>query len=103
MIINKENDIITPGGIVMNKDDLQAIRQIIQEELKPVKSQLDENAQMLRALEEASKVHKADMDNLTHQVASLSGEVNSMRKDISRIEVATAENWTDIAKLKAVK
>lgn len=61
-----------------------------------IQSQLDEHTQILKTLEEASKVHKTDMDNLTHQVAEV-------KKDLSRIEIATAENWTDIAKLKAVK
>jgi predicted nucleic acid-binding Zn-ribbon protein len=43
-------------------------------------SRLDEHYQILRALEHASTVHKADIDNLTHQVAGLSGGFKSIQK-----------------------
>lgn len=98
----------------MDSKDLQAISELLDKKLgimqsdfnkkfQTLQSQLDEHTQILKALEEASKVHKAGMDNLTHQVAEVRGEITEVRKDLSRIEIATAENWTDIAKLKAVK
>ena len=43
-------------------------------------ARLDEHYQILRALEHASTVHKADIDNLTHQVAGLSGEIKAVQK-----------------------
>lgn len=46
-------------------------------------SRLDEHYQILRALEHASEVHKADIDNLTHQTAGLSGNLKSFRSEVS--------------------
>lgn len=87
----------------MDNKDLQAISELLDKKLEPIKTQLDENTQILKSLTKASETHKADVDNLTHQIAELNGEMKEARKDLSRIEIATAENWTDIAKLKAVK
>jgi chromosome segregation ATPase len=87
----------------MNKEDLQAMSELLDTKLEPIKSQLNENTQILKSLEEASQMHKSDIDHLTHEVAAASGEINEIKKNISRIEVATAENWADVAKLKAVK
>jgi|GEM_PF-383389 len=42
-------------------------------------------------------------ENLKHEVAEIKSEVNSMRKDMSSVEIITANNWADIAKLKAIK
>ena len=36
-------------------------------------------------------------------MAEMSGEIKNIRKDLSNIEVITASNWGDIAKLKSVK
>jgi len=40
---------------------------------------------------------------LKHEVAEIKGEVKSIRKDMSSVEIITANNWADIAKLKAIK
>lgn len=69
----------------MDKDTLSAIKQLLKDELCPIKSQLDalesqtsENTQILKALEHSSEIHKADIDNLTHQVAEIQGTVKNM-------------------------
>ena len=36
-------------------------------------------------------------------MAEMSGEIKNMRKDLSTVEIMTANNWGDIAKLKSVK
>jgi len=40
---------------------------------------------------------------LKHEVAEIKGEVKNMRRDMSSVEIITANNWADIAKLKAIK
>ena len=42
----------------------------------------------------------ADLTEFRHEVVEGLEEINSV---ISRLEIATAENWSDIAKLKAVR
>ena len=42
----------------------------------------------------------ADLTEFRHEVVDGLEEINSV---ISRLEIATAENWSDIAKLKAVR
>ena len=36
-------------------------------------------------------------------MAEMSGEIKNMRKDLCTVEIMTANNWGDIAKLKSVK
>lgn len=66
-------------------------------------SKLDEHTQILRALEHASLVHKADIDKLNHSVARLEGEVKGIRQDLTAVEMITSKNWNDISQLKAIK
>ena len=65
--------------------------------------QLKENTQILKALEHLAEVNKAEHDKMFFNMAEMSGEIKNMRKDLSTIEIMTANNWGDIAKLKSVK
>ncbi len=87
----------------MNKEDLQAIRDLFQNELEPIKSQLNENTQILRILEDKAGTNKAEHDAMANDIAHIKGDVESIRKDISNVEIITSSNWNDIAKLKSVK
>ncbi|WP_368490797.1 hypothetical protein [Clostridium sp. BJN0013] len=53
-----------------------------------LKSQTSENTQILKALEHSSQVHKAEIDNLTHAVAELSGDVKSIKAAVTKGEKA---------------
>ncbi|WP_051531196.1 hypothetical protein [Clostridiisalibacter paucivorans] len=64
---------------------------------------LDEHGRILRALEEASHVHKAEMDNISLAVNRIEGEVKTIREDLTAVELMTSKNWNDIVKLKAIK
>ena len=48
-------------------------------------------------------VIKAEQENIKHDIAHIKGDVEVVKKDITNVEVITASNWADIAKLKAVK
>jgi len=92
----------------MDKELINAISQLIKDELKPInqklnniddkvedmdnkiqsidnkiesmESQQKENTQILKSLEHASQVHKAELDNLNIQVAKLSGNEEKIKK-----------------------
>lgn len=49
----------------------------LESDVTSLKSQVSENTQILKALEHKAEVYKADVDNLTHGIANLSGEVKS--------------------------
>ena len=68
-----------------------------------MKTTQEEHTQILRALEHKTDVITADQENLKHEVSEIKGEVKGMRKDMSSVEIITATNWLDIAKLKSIK
>lgn len=72
--------------------------------LDGIDSRLDEHFQLLRALEHASEVHKADMDNLTHQVARLSQEMNAGFKKLTEISKSLMEMYGEHeAEIRTIK
>ncbi|WP_427338111.1 hypothetical protein [Caloranaerobacter sp. DY30410] len=64
---------------------------------------LDEHTQILRALEHSAQVNKAEHDSIMNDIAHIKGEIEGLRKDMTNVELITASNWADIAKLKSVK
>ena len=72
-------------------------------DIKSIKTTLEEHTQILGALEHKTDVISAKQENLIHEVAEIQGDVKSIRKDMSSVEIITANNWSDIAKLKAIK
>ncbi|MDR3602163.1 MAG: hypothetical protein P4L49_17030 [Desulfosporosinus sp.] len=66
-------------------------------------NQVQENTQILKALEHLAEINKAEHDKMAFDIAEISGEVKSMRKDLSNVELITASNWGDIIRLKSVK
>lgn len=62
-----------------------------------------ENTQILKSLEQLAQVNKVEHEKITFDIAEISGEVRALRKDLLNVEIITASNWSDIAKLKSVK
>lgn len=75
----------------------------MKEDITLIKEQQKEHTGILRSLEHAGEEHKAQIDNLSYSVARIEGEVKEIRKDLTQVEMVTASNWNDIAKLKAVR
>ena len=65
--------------------------------------QVKENTGMLKGLEENAKITRAEIERVANDVDHMSGNIEALRKDISNVEIITSSNWSDIAKLKAVK
>lgn len=75
----------------------------ILEILKRLETKVDENTQILRALEHSAEVNKAEHDKMSNDIAHIKGDVEAIKKDLLQVEIVTSNNWNEIAKLKAVK
>lgn len=87
------------GDMASMKKDMH----IMKEDIQGIKSTLAEHGQILRAIDERTQVHSAEIANLQHEMAEVKGDIKAVKKDMSRVEEATAHNWVDIAKLKAAR
>lgn len=87
----------------MDKEILEMLRTILKEELEPIKIQLAENTQILKALEHSAQVNKAEHDKMSNDVAKIQGDIVSIKNDLAFVEEATAKNWADIASFKIVR
>lgn len=87
----------------LNNDLLKAIEVMLKKELQPIKTELDENTQILKALEHKADVNKSEHDKMSNDIAHIKGDIEGLRKDITNVEIITSSNWNDIAKLKSVK
>lgn len=112
----------------MNKDDLQAISDLLDkkldEKLEPIKKDIQEikagqkdikktmeeietknankHMEMLTAFEEL-RDDMTTIEVIANDVTHIKNDVESIKTDLNRIEIQTAGNWLDIAKLKAVR
>ena len=75
----------------------------IETKIDKLETKLDEHTLILRALEHSAQVNKAEHDKMFNDIAKIQGDVAGIRKDLAQVEIVTANNWADIAKLKAVK
>jgi len=81
----------------------EGLKKDFNQKFETLSSQVYENTQILKALEHLAQVNKAEHDKMTLDIAEISGEVKSIRKGLSTVELVTADNWSDIVKLKALK
>ena len=103
------NNIKIVGDIFMENKVLEVL-QLLQEgqkkigiRLDSIESQMNENTQLLKALEHKIDVTKVEQESVKHDIAYIKGSFEGVKKDIRNIEVMTVNNWTDIEKLKAIK
>lgn len=74
---------------------------VLSEKVDNQGKQISENTLILKALEYLAQVNKAEHDKMAFNLAELSGEIKAIRKDVSNVEIITASNWSDLAKLKS--
>ena len=100
----------------MDQELLKAIREMIKEELEPVKNRLDEHTDILKALMHSSEVNAAHRDKMANDIAHMKGdithikgevtgiknEITELRADMNQVEIVTSRNWNAIARIKAV-
>jgi septal ring factor EnvC (AmiA/AmiB activator) len=86
----------------MDKEILEILKRL-ESKIDRVESRQDETYQIVKALEHSAEVNKAEQDKISNDIAHIKGDVEALRKDISTVEVVTANNYAYIAELKAVK
>ena len=86
----------------MDKEIFEMLKEF-KAEFKIINTKLDENTQILRALQHSIEVNKAEHDKMGNDIVYIKGDVEAIRKDISNVEIITSSNWNDIAKLKTIK
>ena len=105
------------GDIETTQGDIKTIQgdmQSMQGDITLIQIQLKEHGGILDSLKTSWEFHKADIDNLAHQISNLSGEmkagfketnakIDSLSNDLTVVEAIPGKNMTDIAHLKAVK
>ncbi|MGL6184396.1 MAG: plasmid stabilization protein [Clostridium chrysemydis] len=79
----------------MEKEILEILKSM-QQELKGLKDEQQ------KANEKLDRIEKK-IDITYDQVARSAEDITSIKNDLCFVEEATAKNWNDIAKLKAVK
>lgn len=88
----------------MNKDDLQAISELLDKKFNTINEKIDSlEAKMDKNHEEImTQLHNNDAQNANNHL-KIYESIKDLKKSVARVEVATADNWSDIAKLKAIK
>ncbi|QXM07383.1 hypothetical protein KVH43_03880 [Crassaminicella indica] len=81
------------------KDEISGIKN----EIAYMKTRMDETYEIVKALEHSSQVNKAEHDSMLNDIAHIKGDIQIIKRDMYRVEEATANNWADIARLKQVK
>ena len=106
-ILDKLKDMDNRLGQVEDKTNkIDAIEEKvsnIQEDVGSIKCQQKENTKILRVLEHKADVHKAEMDNLTHDVAELQGGIEDIKSKLDLIDEIVTRNKLDIINLRKVK
>ncbi|GAB6086169.1 hypothetical protein [Alkaliphilus crotonatoxidans] len=93
-ILNQHSEILNQHSEILNRHEgiLSQHTQL-----------LGEHTGILRALEHASEVQRAQMDQMNHTLARVEAEVKTIREDLTAVELVTSKNWNDIVKLKAIR
>lgn len=60
----------------------------VQNEVSLIKAQVEENTQILRALEHKAEINKAEHDNFALQLANIEGNVNKIKNAVAKGEEA---------------
>ena len=60
--------------------------------------QTEENTQILRSIDERTKVISAEQENMKNDIVHIQGDIKAIKNDLAYVEQATARNWSDIAK-----
>jgi hypothetical protein len=86
----------------VDKEILEVLKNLEKGQTR-LETRLDETYQIVKALEHSAQVSKAEHDKMDNDIAHLNGNVEGLRKDLSTVEIVTANNYADIARLKSIK
>lgn len=80
----------------MDKQILETLSKLFDEKLKPIQDDIKDIKLKLDSVVEQTA-------NLTEFKTTTLSKLEDIKDNLSNVEVITASNWKDIAKLKAVK
>ena len=91
----------------MDKETLNLIREMLKEELEPIKNDikgLKEGQNKLKDGQEEIKTMLGELDpKNANRHLELKDSIEQLRKDLSTVEIVTASNYSDLARLKSAK
>lgn len=90
-------------GLSKRFDSLEGRFDSLEGKVDSLQVQVRENTDILKALEHSAQVNKTEHDRMNNDIVHLQGDVASIKKDLSKVEIITSSNWSDIALLKAAK
>jgi len=91
------------SGLKKDVSGLKRDVSVLKEDVKFIKVQQKEQGRILRILEDKAITNKAEHDKISNEIVHLSEKVENMRKDLATVEVVTARNMENIARLKVIK
>lgn len=68
--------------------------------LNTIENQQKENTRIIKAIEHRSDVHKAEMDQITNNIAQIQGEVKGLREFKEKVKLDLAEIKDDLKESK---
>ena len=90
-------------GLNKRFDTLDTRCDTLETRFDTLESQVKENTNILKALEHSAEVNKAEHEQMTANISEINGAIKRINKDIAAIELITANNWSDLVHLKAIK
>jgi chromosome segregation ATPase len=102
----KEDISTLKEDVLTLKEDVSGLKRdvsVLKEDVKFIKVQQKEQGRILRILEDKAITNKAEHDKISNEIVHLSEKVENMRKDLATVEVVTARNMENIARLKVIK
>lgn len=86
----------------MEKEILEILKSI-QLDIKGIKENQENLENKINGVVEQTADLLEFRSEIRNTVQQIKSDVEAIRKDVTNVEVITASNWADIAKLKAVK
>jgi methyl-accepting chemotaxis protein len=94
----------------MDEKELVKVLKEMQITLKSLNDTVKEHSEILQSLDNRTKEHTELLKSLEHKtdvqsakIDSLTSAMTEIKDDVHRMEIQTAQNYLDIAKLKAAK
>ena len=98
----------------MDKELMKSMREILREELEPIKSEIKGLKEGQSSLKEQVQYFKTGQEEIKTMIGELDPKnanrhleikdsIDQLRKDLSTVEIVTASNYSDIARLKNIK
>ncbi|MFR6553538.1 MAG: hypothetical protein ACLUPY_18500 [Paraclostridium sordellii] len=87
----------------MEKEILEILKAMQQQDIKGLKESQERLENKIDGVVEQTADLLEFRTKITDTVQQIKIDVEAIKKDVTNVEVITASNWADIAKLKAVK